>query len=474
MRFLRHFAISLFWIIGLTAMLNAQDYDQITDEQKQKALQQTIERLRGDNEHHRRTAADAISYYGADAADAIPDLHRWLLETSDVDMQRYSAKALGSMGKAAVKTIPDLLIASKDSDSILRTEAVKALGLISPEDDTVIERCIAALNDESVYVRRSAILSLSLSQKALPRLVNLVDDSNERIRALAIETLARAGERAVPTLLAALESTDQSKRIAAASAAGRFWGQAKLDTFANFYPYFNDRDVKVKTAMGSAAVHCILLGSPEAKAATIANFRTDDEAVLEWCIDLAGPFHAANSECSKFILQGIQHKDANVRSNFVRVLGLASPTKEEHLKILVDLIDDKDCSVRVMEALFRVTGANDPYRKLVSKKWGEPTKERPYPGFKDDTVICHRTFWSDGTPRNTNQAISATRRILEHGLLEGRTQETITKVFGKPYKIDENGVYLYNFNTDWQTLEFELFFDADRVKKVKFRRIGCG
>jgi hypothetical protein len=82
------------------------------------------------------------------------------LKDSDVDVRATAAQALGKIGPAAKKAVPDLLTALRDEDEDVRAAAAAALGKIGPVTKEVVPALTEALKDPAYIVRANAVGAL--------------------------------------------------------------------------------------------------------------------------------------------------------------------------------------------------------------------------------------------------------------------------------------------------------------------------
>jgi HEAT repeat protein len=125
------------------------------------------------------------------------------------------------IGKPAVKPlIADL----KDNDPLVRSNAVKALGVI--KDSRAVEPLIAVLNDKDPLIQRQAVKALGRINdlRALEPLIGVLGDREKKthVRMSAAEALGKIGDSsAVEPLVAALNDRYWDVRGHAAEALGR-------------------------------------------------------------------------------------------------------------------------------------------------------------------------------------------------------------------------------------------------------------
>ena len=125
------------------------------------------------------------------------------------------------IGKPAVKPlIADL----KDNDSLVRSNAVQALGVI--KDPRAVEPLVAVLNDKDPLIQRQAVKALGRINdlRALETLIGVLENREKKphVRMSAAEALGRMGDsRAVEPLVGALDDPHWDVRAHAAEALGR-------------------------------------------------------------------------------------------------------------------------------------------------------------------------------------------------------------------------------------------------------------
>jgi len=118
----------------------------------------------------------------------------------------------------------------KSEDSTITSQAGKILHNLSDEGD--VDLLVAALSDTSWYVRLclSSLLSNLRSRKAVPSLIELLNDPVDIVRERAIVALGNIGDvESFDPLLAALENDEESSvRYAAAIALGQLGDKRAL------------------------------------------------------------------------------------------------------------------------------------------------------------------------------------------------------------------------------------------------------
>lgn len=157
------------------------------------------------------------------------DLVKRLGQANRTEARRSAAESLGRLGQVAAGAIPDLLECSVDIDATVREAALNALDAIEPgwhEDPRAQEAfpaLVAALRSWSSDVSQAAFRRLgSIGLPAVPDLVNALpsgEDSVAHVREIhLLGQMGSGAASAVPELSRALGSSFVQVRIAAAEA----------------------------------------------------------------------------------------------------------------------------------------------------------------------------------------------------------------------------------------------------------------
>ena len=169
-------------------------------------------------------AADRLARLGD--ARAVSPLIDTLTGAKDLQVRIKAAEALGTLrDRHAVEPLID---ASRAPETELRTAAVDALGFIG--DHLAAEALFAAVRDNEPTVREAGLRSLAAFGISVERVSPDLSSSNWQVRAAAVTTLARLGDRgAVPPIILALKDNDSRVRSEAARALGSFSDQNGTD-----------------------------------------------------------------------------------------------------------------------------------------------------------------------------------------------------------------------------------------------------
>jgi HEAT repeat protein len=155
----------------------------------------------------RVAAADALADLGSAAQAAVPQLMS-ALAGNDAELRWRAARALGVIGSP--QAIPALRRQATDPDTMVRSQAIFALGRLHADDQESLAAIVAALSDKEVQVRRACVRALGLIKAdrkvTVPLVVKLLEDSDPQVAMRALSAIAEAGAEAVPALSAALNN----------------------------------------------------------------------------------------------------------------------------------------------------------------------------------------------------------------------------------------------------------------------------
>jgi HEAT repeat protein len=169
-------------------------------------------------------AAERLSRLGDPRA--VAPLIDALTGAKELQVRVKSAEALGALRDR--HAVEPLISASHAPEAQLRTAAVTALGLIG--DHVAAEALFVAVRDSEPAVREAGLHALAAFGISVERVSSDLSSSNWQVRAAAVTTLARLGDRgAVPPIVSALKDSDSRVRSEAARALGTFNDQSATD-----------------------------------------------------------------------------------------------------------------------------------------------------------------------------------------------------------------------------------------------------
>lgn len=178
----------------------------------------------------RREAALALGRSGTEDSAAVAALSKAMLQDVDSDVREVAARALGWLGRGAVRAVPALIASLRDRSESVRAEAAEALGHIGADSivenrDTILTALSATLSDRDSTVRSFAADALrEIGVPAAKHNVQGLRNRDSRVRI----TVARAlGEQfptpeAIDALISLLRDPASQVREEAVSALGGF------------------------------------------------------------------------------------------------------------------------------------------------------------------------------------------------------------------------------------------------------------
>jgi HEAT repeat protein len=186
--------------------------------------------------HIRASAVDRLGKMGEKAAPAVPTLIGLLNDETWVEffipLQSHASDALKRIGPSS---IPGLIGALDDPDAQIRVWAAGTLATLQAPEKAAVPALIKALKDSHANVRTHAVVVLGnigkASQPALPLLASMLhDDPDFGVRQDVIAALARLdgkGKKAIPAIIQALQDKEPSVRSIAAQWLGEYGPRAE-------------------------------------------------------------------------------------------------------------------------------------------------------------------------------------------------------------------------------------------------------
>jgi HEAT repeat protein/S1-C subfamily serine protease len=271
----------------------------------------------------------------ADKNDEIPILVK-KLEAPDALTRARAAEVLGQIGADAKPAINQLLKALKDKDEEVRKHAATALEQIGGLTQRQLPAVVEVLKDENPDVRLAAVAVIRLmggeAESAAPKLMELIKTEKDpfvRRRMAAALGAIGAGKVAVPMLAAALKDESADVRSEAAAALAK---------------------------LGSAAVDALpALG--EALQDNQQDVRVNALKALEAIGEAAKP-------AVPQIHRSLKERDKDTRLAAVAAVGAIRAEDKDTIKLMIDLLEDKDYRTPVNEALVRIGKSTVPVLNL--------------------------------------------------------------------------------------------------------------
>jgi HEAT repeat protein len=205
---------------------------------EESAVKALADRVKDQDAEIRKLAVITLAPFGARAKTAVPNLIG-ALHDPDVNVVFQAAITLGKIGPGAKEAVPALQEALEgknqkepEARTLLRQYAIESLGQIGPEARPVVPKLIELLKKEKKEsVREKALIALGKidpeNQKVLAALGEAFRDKNDKVQGEAEAVLVRCGDKAVQTLLKALNDPNSKIGVRAASALASIGPSAK-------------------------------------------------------------------------------------------------------------------------------------------------------------------------------------------------------------------------------------------------------
>lgn len=138
----------------------------------------------------RKEGALALGSIGKGAKKSVPDLAMMIVEDQDANVRAAASFAIMKIGSTATEAVPGLIKGLQDEEGVVRFNCANALRVIGPDAKDATEALIKALNDEK-------------NQIYSDKLILTVQDCI----ALALAKITKGSDVAVPALMEALKNT---------------------------------------------------------------------------------------------------------------------------------------------------------------------------------------------------------------------------------------------------------------------------
>jgi eukaryotic-like serine/threonine-protein kinase len=189
-----------------------------------KVIQAHIQALTSGNDRQAEAAVQALAGAGRAAFPAVKEL----LASEDADKRWWATWALASF---KLPEVPDLLCGLlRDPDLSVRQCAALALR-VHPSLEAIPDLVELLSEQDSVLVRLAGAALTAIGKDAVPALLELVRDGNQKARLEAVRTLAMIGdERAIATLFEVSQED---------SAVIEYWANEGLERLGIGMVFFN-------------------------------------------------------------------------------------------------------------------------------------------------------------------------------------------------------------------------------------------
>lgn len=291
-------------------------------------------------------AVRGLQQYGVLAKRAIPALVNAYPAGVDnvyAELDDAVIKALEHIGPPHIDDLPafDELVRNESAD--VRRLAARQLGMmgdVGAARDRATKALKPPLSDSSAVVRMEAARSLwSLQHDAAPVLGVLESaadgDEYDAIRGVS-ETLAEIGKPAVPVLIRLLENENEKVRWWSAEALGQIGGEA-ADALPSLSKALLDEDSGVRDAISRAIGQLGPAGAPAVPAlVTAAKERRLDAGQLAIAVQSIG---TAARQAMPILVRGLAEGDESARSRIIDAICSLGVEDEAIVDIVTDAIE---------------------------------------------------------------------------------------------------------------------------------------
>ncbi len=311
----------------------------------------------------------AIACLSSEGAAAVPRLIA-AMEGPHVELRAEAARALGQIGPDAVPALPQLTAALRGPDADLRRAAIEALEQIGPDAGPAMLEVLRLVRLGSVSARpRAAAALVAVAPGApveqLPRLVAVLDDPDETVRAAVRAALASAGGAAAPLLADAAMEGPLVRRLEAIRAL------KEMGLPATVVARRLREALDALEAMGGSDT-----GIAVALIDCLAEIAPTDEMFFGWWLEKTKGYAAKRAAAfralvryprgtpglSEALMQALRDRDPKVRAAVYRALPRRLEDRDRVIENLVGALLDgafDDCTP-ICEALVEIGAGSVP------------------------------------------------------------------------------------------------------------------
>lgn len=236
-------------------------------------------------------------------------------------VRRAATWAFGQIGSPAIDAIPVLLLALKDPDWGVRSNAAKSLGQIGKQDIALLPDLVRAMNDESWGVRVNAAYAVYRTDRSkwdivLPLLTEALNHEKSSIRSDAVDVLGDIKapiQDVMPLLVKALNDENASVRRGTPAALGKIGDPAAVPVL---------REALQDRSVGQAvAIALTQIDTPEALQTLISALSDTDNTVRDHVSDALAEMNPPPKDAAAALIAVLNDTDPWVRRHAARALG---------------------------------------------------------------------------------------------------------------------------------------------------------
>ncbi len=299
---------------------------------------------------------------------ALEPLIAAITSTSDLSVRIKSAEVLGKARDR--RAVEPLIVISSAKEPELRVAAIKALGLIG--DPQATDALFAAANDSNEPVHKASIEALALLGISVERLAADLANPNWQTRVAGLSTMSKLGDaKAVPVVINVLKDSDARVRAEAAQVLGVLRDKRAVDPLMNL---LNDPSVEVRIQATTALGY---LRDNRALAVLTALLNDKDSRVsLAAAESLA---RMQDPKATQVLLNSLTSQDWRTRSRAAQVLARVATEgggSTAYVEPLTEALRDKDPLVRYHAAEGLTAMGAKAVPSLINLMWSTKDNER--------------------------------------------------------------------------------------------------
>jgi HEAT repeat protein len=348
-----------------------------------EGVDQIAKGLKAESPDQRIHAAEQLKELGPLAAPAVPALIE-ALHDKNLSVQHEALLALEHIGPAARGAVGELIgILQKNDRSRLHSGAIEALGAIGSEAASAVPVLKKLLVGKDVHLATAAGLALSEILPAgseqlaevVPVLVKSLANTSPEIRNQAIFGLGACGRQALPTLTKLVAGHDKNHDLAwQAAAALALLGPDAEPAIPDLVSALKSKQQSV-VAQSAAALGAI---GPAAKGAVPqlqALLAHKDIVIREYAANALGNMGAAAAGAVPDLTKMLKDENEDIRRIAAGALGRIGPDAETAIPALIAALDDErgPVALHAAEALGQIGPNAVPH---LAKALADPRRQQ--------------------------------------------------------------------------------------------------
>jgi HEAT repeat protein len=274
------------------------------------------------------------------------------LEDDSTLVRTEAVAAVGLIGPAAATVTPKLIALSKVGDESLRCQVARSLGEVGGDVEATVAALVDLLGDANPEVKAIAARALgalkTLAAPAVHAIASLLQDREESVRTAAAEAIAQVGpldQAATEKLVEGLASQDTVVRAQTAHSLGTI-GAAAEDAAPALVEAMEDENDRVRAEavealgkIGEAAAEAAVPGLMHA-------LEDEDDTVSALAAEALGEMGDSADQAIPALVNSLSHLNPQVRQSAAQSLGNLGSAAAGVRRALEIAARDEDFGVR--------------------------------------------------------------------------------------------------------------------------------